>query len=90
LRNLFAADRIGYDGRQLRPETKTRKRKNRNGRTHLLAIQQSDLSARLRRWQQACRHRSKGTPSGAYTITVTGTYASGSLVHNTPVTLTVQ
>jgi len=33
---------------------------------------------------------SKGTPSGAYTITVTGTYATGSLVHNTPVTLTVR
>jgi len=33
---------------------------------------------------------SKGTPSGAYTITVTGTYATGSLVHNTPVPLTVQ
>jgi len=33
---------------------------------------------------------SKGTPSGAYTITVTGTYATGSLVHDTPVPLTVQ
>ena len=33
---------------------------------------------------------SKGTPSGMYTVTVTGTYATGSLAHNTPVTLTVQ
>jgi len=33
---------------------------------------------------------SKGTPSGAYTITVAGTYATGSLVHDTPVPLTVQ
>ncbi len=33
---------------------------------------------------------SKGTPAGTYTITVTGTYATGSLVHNTPTTLTVQ
>jgi uncharacterized repeat protein (TIGR03803 family) len=34
---------------------------------------------------------SKGTPQGAYTITVTGTYSTGSLVHTTPsLTLTVQ
>jgi uncharacterized repeat protein (TIGR03803 family) len=34
---------------------------------------------------------SKGTPKGTYTITVTGTYATGSLVHTTPpTTLTVQ
>jgi len=33
---------------------------------------------------------SKGTPAGKYTITVTGTYSTGSLVHNTPTTLTVQ
>jgi hypothetical protein len=33
---------------------------------------------------------SKGTPAGAYTITVTGTYSTGSLVHTTPTTLTVQ
>jgi len=31
-----------------------------------------------------------GTPRGAYTITVTGTYSTGSLVHTTPTTLTVQ
>jgi hypothetical protein len=34
---------------------------------------------------------SKGTPAGMYTITVTGTYSTGSLVHTTPpTTLTVQ
>jgi len=34
---------------------------------------------------------SKGTPTGKYTISVTGTYSSGSsLVHSTPTTLTVQ
>ncbi|HMB82504.1 MAG TPA: hypothetical protein VKI40_00490 [Terriglobales bacterium] len=33
---------------------------------------------------------SNGTPSGTYTITVTGTYVTGSLVHTTPVTLKVQ
>ena len=34
---------------------------------------------------------SKGTPQGAYTITVTGTYSTGSLVHTTPnLNLTVQ
>ena len=34
---------------------------------------------------------SKGTPPGAYTITVTGTYSTGSLVHTTPnLNLTVQ
>jgi uncharacterized repeat protein (TIGR03803 family) len=34
---------------------------------------------------------SKGTPAGAYTITVTGTYLTGSLMHTTPpTTLTVQ
>jgi uncharacterized repeat protein (TIGR03803 family) len=31
-----------------------------------------------------------GTPTGTYTITVTGTYSTGSLVHNTPTTLKVQ
>jgi len=34
---------------------------------------------------------SKGTPQGAYTITVTGTYSTGSLVHTTPsLSLTVR
>jgi uncharacterized repeat protein (TIGR03803 family) len=33
---------------------------------------------------------SKGTPAGTYTITVTGTYSPGSLVHTTPTMLTVQ
>jgi uncharacterized repeat protein (TIGR03803 family) len=33
---------------------------------------------------------SKGTPAGTYTITVTGTYSTGSLVHTTPTMLTVQ
>jgi hypothetical protein len=33
---------------------------------------------------------SKGTPTGTYTITVTGTYSTGSLVHTTPTMLTVQ
>ena len=33
---------------------------------------------------------SKGTPAGMYTITVTGTYSTGSLVHSTPTMLTVQ
>jgi hypothetical protein len=33
---------------------------------------------------------SKGTPAGMYTITVTGTYSTGSLVHTTPTMLTVQ
>ena len=33
---------------------------------------------------------SKGTPAGTYTITVTGTYSTGSLVHSTPTMLTVQ
>jgi len=33
---------------------------------------------------------SKGTPTGTYTITVTGTYSTGSLVHSTPTTLKVQ
>jgi hypothetical protein len=31
-----------------------------------------------------------GTPPGAYTITVTGTDSTGSLVHSTPTTLKVQ
>jgi trimeric autotransporter adhesin len=33
---------------------------------------------------------SKGTPAGTYTITVTGTYSTGSLAHSTPTTLMVQ
>jgi uncharacterized repeat protein (TIGR03803 family) len=33
---------------------------------------------------------SKGTPAGTYTVTVTGTYSTGSLVHTTPTMLTVQ
>jgi hypothetical protein len=34
---------------------------------------------------------SKGTPTGTYTITVTGTYSTGSLVHTAPpTTLMVQ
>jgi hypothetical protein len=34
---------------------------------------------------------SQGTPAGAYTVTVTGTYSTGSLVHTAPpMTLTVQ
>jgi uncharacterized repeat protein (TIGR03803 family) len=33
---------------------------------------------------------SSGTPTGNYTITVTGTYATGSLVHTTPTMLKVQ
>jgi hypothetical protein len=31
-----------------------------------------------------------GTPKGTYTITVTGTYAAGSLMHSTTTPLTVQ
>ena len=33
---------------------------------------------------------SKGTPAGTYSITVTGTYSTGSLVHTTPTMLTVE
>jgi hypothetical protein len=33
---------------------------------------------------------SSGTPTGNYIITVTGTYATGSLVHTTPTMLKVQ
>lgn len=33
---------------------------------------------------------SKGTPAGTYTISVTGTYSTGPLVHTTPTMLTVQ
>ena len=36
------------------------------------------------------RHSNNGTPAGAYTITVKGTDATGSLVHTTPTLLTVQ
>jgi hypothetical protein len=31
-----------------------------------------------------------GTPKGTYTVTVTGTYATSSLVHSTPTMLEVQ
>jgi uncharacterized repeat protein (TIGR03803 family) len=45
-------------------------------------------------FQVACggsdSHPSRGTPPGPYTITVTGTYSTGSLVHSTAPTLTVQ
>ena len=35
-------------------------------------------------------HGSPGTPPGTYNITVTGTYSTGALVHNTPTMLSVQ
>jgi hypothetical protein len=45
-------------------------------------------------FQVACggsgSHPSRGTPAGKYMITVTGTYSTGSLVHSTPTSLTVQ
>jgi hypothetical protein len=70
--------------------------KQKSGRQHLAASALACLLFASLFFQVACGGSgstatgSKGTPTGTYTITVTGTYSTGSLVHSTPTTLRVQ
>jgi len=68
------------------------KQKSMKGKLAVVALTCLLLAGLI--FQGACGSSNGGgnkrTPTGKYNITVTGTYAAGSLVHNTPTTLTVQ
>jgi hypothetical protein len=81
---------MGLAARRLRRRSDKSGKKGRLTGGALLFMLLAALSFQVACGGSGKPHGSPGTPSGTYTITVNGTYATGSIVHSAPTTLIVQ